>query len=163
MALWACAAAFQREVRLTSAQLQERVEGLFPVERRDGFVRLTFAEPRIRLGQGERIGLQVDVTVRVPGVARVQGRMGADGRLAYDADRGEILFVDPRVVTFDVQGLPPAYAGGLRDVADAVARERFSEIPVVRLEQADFQQSLARLVLRSVQVRDGEVVATMGL
>ena len=32
-----------------------------------------------------------------------------------------------------------------------------------QLDQGDFKESLARLVLKSVEVRDGEVVATIGL
>ena len=44
-----------------------------------------------------------------------------------------------------------------------MAQRHFAEVPVYRLDHNDFKESPARLVLKSVEVRDGEVVATIGL
>ena len=157
-------ATFRREVHLSQAQLQEKVEKAFPIERRLAFVEMTFRHPQILLAAGgDRIGLALDVQVDVPGVGVLHGRMGADGGLAYRADRGEIIIVDARVNELDVTGLPKRYSKALREVAARVAQKYFAEVPVYRLDQSDFKQSLARLVLTSVVVRDGEVVATVGL
>ena len=93
----------------------------------------------------------------------LQGRMGADGGPAYRADRGEIIIVDARLTELDVAGLPKRYSKALSKVAARVAQRYFAEVPVYRLDQNDFKESLARLVLKSVEVRDGEVVATIGL
>ena len=79
------------------------------------------------------------------------------------ADRGEIIIVDARLTELDVAGLPKRYSKALSKVAARVAQRHFAEVPVYRLDHNDFKESLARLVLKSVEVRDGEVVATIGL
>jgi hypothetical protein len=48
-------------------------------------------------------------------------------------------------------------------VAARVAQRYFAEVPVHRRDQNDFKESLARLVFKSVEVRDGEVVSMIGL
>lgn len=155
---------FRREVHLSQAQLQEKVEKAFPVERRQAFVEMTFRHPQILLAAGgDRIGLELDVEVGVSGVGVLDGRMGVDGGLAYRADSGEIIIVDARLTELDVAGLPKRYSKALRSVAARVVQKHFAEVPVYRLDQSDFKQSLARLALKSVEVRDGEVVATLGL
>lgn len=157
-------ATFRREVHLSQAQLQEKVEKAFPVERRQAFVEMTFRHPQVLLaGSGDRIGLALNVQVDVPGMGVLQGRMGADGGLAYRADRGEIIIVDARLTELDVAGLPKRYSKALSKVAARVAQRYFAEVPVHRLDQNDFKESLARLVLKSVEVRDGEVVSMIGL
>ncbi len=44
-----------------------------------------------------------------------------------------------------------------------MAQRYFAEVPVHRRDQNDFKESLARLVFKSVEVRDGEVVSMIGL
>ena len=99
----------------------------------------------------------------MPGVGVLHGRMGADGGLAYRADRGEISLGDARVNELDVTGLPYRYSQALPEMGARVAPRDSAGAPWVRGDQSDFKQSLARLVLKSVVVRDGEVVATVGL
>ena len=44
-------ATFRREVHLSQAQLQEKVEKAFPVERRQAFVEMTFRHPQVLPGR----------------------------------------------------------------------------------------------------------------
>ena len=71
----------------------------------------------------------------------LQGRMGADGGLAYRADRGEIIIVDARLTELDVAGLPKRYSKALSKVAARVAQRHFAEVPVYRLDHNDFKES----------------------
>jgi hypothetical protein len=155
---------FSKQLHLTQSQLQKEIESAFPVERRESFLEVTFTNPRVLLGAGNtRIGLAVDMEAKVPGGRRLSGHMEADGGLTYVGDRGEITITDARLQSLEVEDLPKAYTGALRKAASAVAKRYFSAIPVYRLDQGDFQQSLAKLVLKTIEVRDGEVVVTIGL
>ena len=44
-----------------------------------------------------------------------------------------------------------------------MAQRYLSEVPVYRLKQEDFEQSLTRFALKSVQVREGKLVVVIGL
>ena len=51
----------------------------------------------------------------------------------------------------------------MKGIVDKVAQRYLSEVPVYQLKQEDFKQSLARYVLKSVQVREGKLVVVIGL
>ena len=103
------------------------------------------------------------MSVSVPGIKSLNGHLEADGGLAYQPDSGEFLFADGRMRTLEIDGLPKRYAGTIEDVADKLVRAYLSRIVMYRLKQDDFKHALAKLVLKSVAVADGEVVVVIGL
>ena len=45
----------------------------------------------------------------------------------------------------------------------ALAKRYMSDIPVYKLDQGDFKQNVAKLLLKSVTVEDGRIVVVVGL
>ena len=84
--------------------------------------------------------------------------MEVDGDLQYDPKRGEFSVVDARVKRLDFDQVAAKKAAQFEAVVDAVAKRYLSDIPVYTLDQGDFKQSLAKLLLKSVEVEDGRVV-----
>jgi hypothetical protein len=159
-----CTSALQKELRLTRQQLQEKVEQIFPIEQRQAFVHMVFSKPQILLADsGERIGLALHVEASMPGMGVMQGQMELDGGLEYRAKKDEIAITDTRLITLDIEGLSAGSSKSLQTLAAGVVKKYLAEVPIYRLDQDDFKQSLTRLMLKSVAVREGEVVATLGL
>ncbi len=163
--LAACATGLlQKEMVFSQAQLQKKVDAFFPIDENKALLRVRFSHPQVILPPGgERIGLALDVRVQLPGGKKARGRVHMDSGLIYDADRGEIALSDLRLDSLDVEGVPEDFESGLQAVAEVVAKRYLAQIPVYRLHADDYKESLARLVLKSVSVRDGEVVAVIGL
>lgn len=153
----------QKEVVFTRAQLQKEVDGVFPVREKQSLLRATFSDPEILLEPGgERIGLSLTVAVKLPVGGEVDGTLIVDSGLIYDPERAEIALADPRLRNLNLDGVPERFRPALGAIAEVVARRYLAQIPVYRLDADEFEQSLARLVLKSVSVRDGEVVAVVG-
>ena len=158
-----CAGLLRHEVRISRQELQGKVEQVFPVGRRQSLVMVRFDDPQVVLTPGSgRVGLALTVRVELPG-GQLQGRMTADGGLAYVGEEGALQITDARVRDLEVDGLPAVAASALEAAAAVVAARYFEQITVYRFRAGDFQQALTRLVLKSVEVRDGEIVAVVGL
>jgi hypothetical protein len=160
-----CAAGLlQKEMHFSRAQLQKKVDTVFPVDENKALLRVRFSNPVVALpAAGERMGLALDMRVKLPGGKKAEGRLFFNSGLIYDPNRGEIALADPRLDSLDVEGVPRRFESALQTTAEVVAKRYLAQIPVYRLNADDYKQSLAKLVLKSVSIRDGEVVAVIGL
>lgn len=154
----------QKEVRFTRAELQQKLDTVFPVEGRKSLLRAHFSDPEVLLRTGgERIGLGLAVSVRLPGGSKLKGTLKLDSALRYDPALGQILLTDPQLQDLTFDSMPDHLESVLQSLAGVVVRRHLTQIPIYRLKADDYRKSLARLVLKSVQVRDGEVIAVIGL
>ncbi len=154
----------QKEVRFSRAELQQKLETVFPVEGQKSLLRAHFSDPEVVLRTGgERIGLGLAVSVRLPGGNKLNGTLELDSALRYDPALGQILLTDPQLQDLTFDGLPHHLDSVLQSLAGVVVRRHLTQIPIYRLKADDYRKSLTRLVLKSVQVRDGEVIAVIGL
>ncbi|MBT3342417.1 MAG: DUF1439 domain-containing protein [Gemmatimonadetes bacterium] len=156
--------ALQKQIRFSQAELQEKVDKVFPVEEKKSLLQARFSDPEILLRDGgDRIGLGLAVSVRLPGGKRLHGTLQIDSGLRYVPERGEVVLDDPQLQHLAMDGVPGGLDSILRSVAEVVARRHVTQIPIYRLHADDYQKSLTRLVLKSVSVQDGDVIATIGL
>jgi hypothetical protein len=166
--LWLCAScresAFRKELKFTAAQLQEKVEKHFPLEQKNALVRVEFSDPLVILKKGdERLGLRAGVEV-VPIVGRAyRGVLEADARVEYRPHKGEFYLVDTRLRELEIEEVPEKYRQVAQEMANQLLKKHLAELFVYRLHPGDFKKSLARLVLRSVRVEEGELVLEIGL
>jgi Protein of unknown function (DUF1439) len=124
-----------------------------------------YTNPRVTLTDGsEDIAVGVDVRVGVTGSSReLKGSADLLTKIAYDADSTSFLLREVRIVRFAVPGIGDDMAARVRDIANDLATDRIGGIPVYRLKSTDVKHAMARLVLRSVVVRDAVLHVTIGV
>lgn len=151
-------------VVLSEAELQEKIEEAFPIEKNYlVFLTLRLSDPRVDLVEGsERIHYEMAASLTVPG-RRLSGTGTISGELRYDAE-SRSLFLDRSVVEeIDIEGVPSEYRAALREAADLAAAQHLDRRPVYRLEEEFLSQLRGAVVLRDVRVEDGELRIAVGL
>ena len=150
-------------LELTGEGLQKLIEGRFPIRRGDQ-VTLVLKDPSVRLEEGsDRIGIELTVSVGFTREAALDSRWLVDGELHYDRERAEFFLYHPDVRSLE-SGKEPDSSGPLRrSIAKAVLARTFSKLPIYRLKETAAGHSLARLLLKSVRVRDGKLLIELGL
>ena len=155
---------FRKQLVFEREQLQKKVAAKFPLKKKESLASVTFSNPSVLLAAGaERLGIGMDVKISMLGGKKITGSVEVDGDLQYDPKRGEFAVVDARVKQLDLDQVAAKKASKLEAVVDEVAKRYLSNIPVFTLDQGDFKQSLAKLLLKSVEVEDGRVVVVVGL
>ena len=164
LVLSACSGIYSKKIVFTRQELQEKVASEFPLKKRTSLVTVNFLNPRILLSQeSDRIGISLDMEVSAPGFKAVTGHLEADGGLEYRPDSGEFVFTEGRVLTFELADIPTAYSRTIEQVGAKLVKTYLSDLTLYRLKQDNFKHALAKLVLKSVAVENGEVVVEIGL
>jgi hypothetical protein len=150
-------------LELTREHLQELIASRFPIRRGDR-VTLTLKDPIVRLEEGsDRIGIELTVSAGFTRETALDSRWLVDGELSYDRERAEFFLYNPDIRSRE-SGKESDSPGLLRRfIAKAVLARTFSKLPIYRLKETVAGHSLARLLLKSVRVRDGKLLIELGL
>jgi len=148
------------------ARIEAELGKRFPMRKTYlALVDIDYTNPRVKLTDGtDEIAVGVDVKVGVTGSSReLTGAADLLTKIAYDADSAALVLRDVRVVRFAVPGIGDDMAARVKDLANQLATDRINGIPVYQLKRTNAKQAVARLVLRSVAVRDGVLHVTIGV
>jgi hypothetical protein len=122
-----------RDVEIPLAKLQEAIAGRFPFNNR--FLELLdirVTNPRVAMQpDSNRILTSMDASVAPPFMNRSwNGNLAVSGQLRFDPARNALVLGDPRVETFNVNGLDPLYANQITRVGGLVAEQLLKDIPL---------------------------------
>lgn len=153
-------------IDISQKQLQEKLDARFPISKRYlMLLELTLSDPRVALREGsDRIGFGVSATTNVR-VNRedLAGTAHVTAGVQYKPEEGALLLVDPEVETLTISLLPEEYEDEVMAAATVAAKEFLNDYEVYRLDQSDYKQALAGLLIKDVAVRGGALRITLGL
>lgn len=152
-------------ITLTQAELEQQLGKRFPLRKTYlELLAVVYENPRVVLTDGSDVlGIGVDARVDVPLKGDVKGGADIRTKLAYDPERSAFVLHDPKVERLELAGLDAKIADRVKDLANVLAVEQLPGIPVYTLKPTDGKRTAARLLLRSVTVRDGVLVLELGL
>jgi hypothetical protein len=152
-------------ITLTQAELEQQLGKRFPLRKKYlELVDVAYENPRVVLTDGsDVIGIGVDARVAVPLKGDVVGGADIRTKLAYDAERTALVLHEPKLEKVQLPGVDAKLLDGVRAVANSLVSEQLPGIPVYTLKPSDAKRTIARAVLKSVTVRDGQVVLELGL
>lgn len=167
---------FSHTLSFTEAELQEKIDPQFPLEKSKGPLTLTLDSPEVSLREDvDRIGVKAHAKVSAGMIESLLGdaiddvkdmadwTVAIDGRLDYDPETGTLYFVDPVVRDVQIKGLPEAQIGNVTELATELVGNKLGRIKLYTLDESDVKQRLARLSLKSVEVSGGKLLVTLGL
>lgn len=155
---------FRKRLVFERDELQQKIESKFPLKKKKAVLTATFSNPKVMLSEGaDRLGIALDVTISLPLGKKYRGRTEVDGEIQYNPAKGEFSVVNSQVRKLDIEKLPEKYEDPLQGLAEKVVEMYLSDVPVYKLDQSGFKHSLAKLMLKSVQVEDGQLVVIIGI
>ena len=154
--------------RFSEADLQDRLNAAMPVRKTYLFIFVIVLDnPRVTLIDGtERVHGGLDITlnlyredVSVP----LGGAIDVSGGIRYDSATGQLFLTDPAIEHVAVQGMPAGEAEIANKALTWALGEYYRERPIYTLSYTDVRQAAAKLVLKNVVVKNGELVITLGI
>jgi hypothetical protein len=150
-------------IGLTASDIQRTLQSKLPISRSKLLVTATVRALEVEfMENGNRILLRPQVDLDIVGQRALLGRAVVTGQLRYAPETGEFFFDKPTVVEVAIDGLPAALRAPAEEVIARAAEGYLAGAPVYRLNQSDFKQSLAKMVLKSVQTRNGRLEIVIG-
>ncbi len=152
-------------ITLTQAELEQQLAERFPMRKKYlELIEVVYENPRVVLTDGSDVlGVGVDARVAVPLTGDVEGAADIRTKLAYDAERTAFVLHDPKLEKLQLAGLDAKVLERVKNVANVLVTEQLPGIPVYTLKPTDYKRTAARMLLKSVTVRDGVLVLELGL
>ncbi len=162
--LFGCKETFRREVVFTAAELQAKIAPQFPLMRQGALAKVVLRAPEVLLkADSPRVGLRTEMEIVPPLGRAYRGMMVFDAGVDYKADKGEFYLVDARISALDLKEVPGRYQVFVHELANQVLSRYLDQLVVYRLDPDDFEESLAKLVLKKVAIEGGRLVLHIGL
>jgi hypothetical protein len=115
-------------ITLDRADLQRRVERLFPVRRENDLVGVKLFHPQVILHEGSnRIGLRLRIDAAAAQQFSVSGSARVDGVLRFMNSSGEFYLDDASIEELRIENVEPFYLDQIRQIADGVVRDLLQE------------------------------------
>ena len=164
-AIWYLAAKTY-EIRISQAQLEQKLAERLPLTQRYPLVSVTLAQPRVHLNEdSERVdfGLNMTVNTNTSGSQLLGAQIDVSSSLRYDAERGAIFLDQPVMDKLVVQGLDERRTAMAQVALEAAMASFLAQQPVYTLNASDTRQRVARMAVRDIKVENGVVVLILGL
>jgi hypothetical protein len=152
-----------RELEIPVERLQAALEGRFPFNNRYlELLDIRISNPRVSLlPQSNRILTSLDAAVAPPFMNRSWlGNLAISGQLRFDPARNALVLAEPRVETFDVQGLDPLYANQIRRVGSLLAEQMLKDVPLYTFRPDQLRYAGVNFNPSRITTRPGGLVVT---
>jgi hypothetical protein len=151
-------------ITLDRADLQRRVDRLFPITREDVLVTVKLHHPQVILTEGsDRIGLRLQLDATAAEQLSVSGLARVDGVLRFVSKSGEFYLDDASVEELRLENVAPLYMQEIRQLADGVVRDLLQDRPIYVLGQMGESKRIMGNEIKSVTVHDGKLIIELAL
>ena len=182
---------FSHTVTVTRDQMQAVVDAMVPVDLQEKAglpfpATLTAAEVILEDGSST-IGLKISFSAEPPAPpapprppvglppglpgdgdapkagAPVIGVVAITGNLRFDGGEGAFYFTNPSVEELQATDLPAAHSSPLSKAAEKIVGEYLERNPVYTLDNESLSNRAAKALLKSMEIREGQLHVTLGL
>ena len=156
--------AHAQDIRFSRADLQKQIESYMPYTQQQSIFMLTLSDPNLSLLSDEqRIGIRTQFKVTTAIGGEGNGWIHIDGKLRYKSSDHSFYIDAPRVTELNIQGVPAEFKPQLRQLAQDVIAPFLVERPVYTLTGKNMQEALAKMMLKSITIKDNQVIASLGM
>jgi len=152
-----------REVEIPLARLQEAIAGRFPFNNRFlELIDVRVTNPRVALQpDSNRILTTMDASIAPPFTNKSwTGNFGVSGQLRFDPARNALVLGEPRVETFNVQGLDPLYANQISRIGSLLAEQLLKDMPLYTFRPEDLRYAGTTFNPTRIMTRTNGLVVT---
>ena len=169
MIMWLAAPAAHADdmnliVTLDRADVQRRVERLFPIMRANELVTVRLHHPRVILSpHSDRIGLGVRIDAVAAEQFSISGHAAVDGVLRFAGTNGNFYLDDATVKDLRIDGVPTLYLGQIRQLAGGLLKDLLRDHPIYTLGQLGESKRIMGSEIKSIKVRNGKLLVELAM
>ena len=153
--------AFQKEIIIPRAKIQELVSKKFPYDRNVIIARLTVQAPEVYF-KGKRIGLKLSYNGNFL-EEDIKGSVDFNGNIIYKPQTGAFYLSDFIISDITVNEYNFSEKAKIQKLIDDIISNYLNDFPVYRPNPDDFKQNLARLLVKDVFIRNDDVIIVLGV
>ena len=151
-------------VTLDRADLQRRIDRMFPITREAELLTVHLHHPQVILREhSDRIGLRVRVDAKVAEQFSVSGSARVDGVLRFASQSGEFYLDNASVEEMQIDGVPSLYLAQIQQLADGVIRDLLQDQAIYTLGQMGESKRIMGSEIKAISVHNGKVIVELAM
>lgn len=152
---------FQKDIYISKAQIQEMLDKKFPYDKNVIIARLTFDSPAVYFAE-KNIGLKLNYYGKFLD-KEIKGFLDFNGQIAYKQKNGAFYLSNFDIVEIVVDNGDFSNVEKLKTTILKIVEKYLAMFPVYKLDQNDFKKNLASLLIEDVNVKNEQLVITLGI
>lgn len=154
--------ALAQDISFTKENLQAELDRYTPITEQQDFFALTIKEPVLDLlSHQQRLSIRSAVHINTIFGTAHQGWIKVDGKLRYQRSNHSFYIDDPRITEFHFADLPTAFKPQVQALVEDVLAKAVTDYPLYTLSDKSFEESMAKMMLKSIVIKDNAVVAAL--
>ena len=154
---------FAQDISFSKQVLQTEMEKNMPVIEQQGLFSITLTTPELELlSDQQRLSVRAQVIVKTAFGTENHGQIKVNGKLRYQPDNHSFYVDDPRLVEFNFKDLPASLQPQVQALLEDVIADAVVQRPVYTLSDKNFEESMAKMMLKSIVIKEDAVVASVG-
>jgi hypothetical protein len=142
---------FEKEVLIPREKLQDMIDKKFPYQKNAVIAKIGLDTPLVYFRE-ENVGLRINYSAQLLD-KKVSGDIDFNGRIYYRQEKGAFYLKDFDIVDIEVDDSNFSDEKKIKSVLSEILNNYLKDYPVYRLDQKDFKQNLAKLLLKSVDIK----------
>ncbi len=154
--------ALAQDITFSKTSLQKELESHMPIIQDQGLFLLTLKDPVLDLlAAQQRLSIRTEVIVQTALGTKHQGWIKVDGKLRYKQLDHSFYIDNPRVTEFHFVDLPAAFKPQIQALTEDILASAITERPIYTLSDKSFEEAMAKMMLKSIIIKDNSVVAAL--
>ena len=154
---------FEQTLQFSEVQLQEKLQGMTPIERQTLFAKVVLTDAKLQLLEKEdQLSVTAFLDVTALGGLRGSGHVTVQGSVIYNASEGAFYLHNAQLTQLHVDQLSSESVNQLKPVLQDVIAQSLQSQPIYRLKDNDMRQVLLKASLKNVTVNNRTLFVTLG-
>jgi hypothetical protein len=153
--------------KIPQSRLQAKMDETLPITKSYSIFKITLVNPRVTLKEGgDRIHVGLDVSLHVSfdhDLPSLNGSVDISGNIRYDNAQGAFYLVSPTVEKIGIAGIPDKRFDRVNAALSKILDAYYLRHPVYTLDTRNIKQAALKMVLKSVMVKNAELVVVLGI
>lgn len=154
-----CSSWREATVRITEAQLQNRISEKFPITKTHQLLgTVSYKNPRISLQRKDnRVEFGLDISLSNISIngKDLRGTVEILASVAYNAKKKSLYLAEPQLQQFTLNGVPEQNVQLLSGLFMPAIEKLLRRKPLYRLKDQEGFKNLASMLVKDIRVRDG--------
>lgn len=152
---------FQKDIKIPRTKIQQIIDKKFPYHKNVVIAKLTFDSPLVYL-KDKNIGMKLNFYGNFL-KKEIKGNVDFNGQLSYRQEKGEFYLTNLDIVNISVNEVNFSNEDELKALSLKITKNFLDDYPVYSLKQTDFEENIAKLLIRNVKIEGEELIITMGI
>lgn len=156
--------AFEYTLELTEAEIQSRIDAMLPIKKETFIVVVTVDQAQVLLLENtDKVALHSKLFVNSVAGINAQGQLALEGRVAYEAEQGAFYLKEANITELQIDKVPADFMPQLKQLAQSGLTQALSKKPIYVLKEDDMRHKLIKASLKSIEITQQKLKATLGI